>query len=243
MSIISKQQTNSVCFNDKIINRDDCEHCVLREKMLFSDIEMDKLADWTFPIHKKIFDAKTLLYRQGQLSDKIFSIRRGFIKLSRYNENGSESIVRLLGPGSCAGLEALMQDEYLHQAQAITEVDFCVIPIKTIALIEKEQPQLYKNLMQQWQSQLHQADEWHAKLLSGTIKERLCHLLLFLNDMQKFTGNKVLLLANQDIASMLSTTEESISRCISDFRKQKVITRIEQRNYQLDIDRIQQQLK
>lgn len=179
--------------------------------------------------------AKTQIYHQGQPPQSIFSIRRGFIKLIQLNENGEEHIVRLLGPGSCLGLEALTGNNYKQTAEALTEIDFCTVPIKTIFELEKEQPVIHQALTQQWLQQLNEADNWLSQFFTGTIKQRLCRFLLLQLKLQEMPDNQLLLISNQDIASVLATSDESISRCVSTLRKAGVLQRLEKRIYKLNI--------
>ena len=196
---------------------------------------MDKLTPWLWPINHMICEAKTHLYHQGQPPQSIFSIRRGFIKLIQLNEDGEEHIVRLLGPGSCIGLEALMDQSYKQTAEALTEIDFCTIPIKTIFEIKKEQPAIHESLTKQWLQQLADADNWLSQFFTGTIKQRLCRFFLMQHQLQQMPDNQLLLISNQDIASVLATSDESISRCISTLRNCGVLQSVEKRIYTLDV--------
>lgn len=233
---ITPDNLNSICLDDKRIQRADCLHCSIRHRMLFAPLDMNKISPWLWPINHLVCDTKTRIYHQGQPPQSIFSIRRGFVKLIQLTEDGKEHIVRLLGPGSCLGLEVLMGEDYHQTAEALTEIDFCTIPIKTIFHLEKEQPILYEELIKQWQQQLSEADNWLSHFFTGTIKQRLCRFLLIQYKLQKLSDQQLFLISNQDIASVLSITVESVSRCISELRKTAILTRIDKRTYQLDLD-------
>lgn len=232
--------SKAVCFDDSLVERADCEHCALRHRMLFAPLTINQNSHEVLrPIQHVLSPAKTQLYQQGQAPSHIFSIRRGFIKLIQTSENGNERIVRLLGPGACAGLETLVKEAYHQAAEAITELDYCIIPAKTVVQLEQEQPVLYEALQLQWHDQLQQTDNWLSELLTGTIRERFSRFLLMLENMQKLPAAQIILISNQDIASIIGTTEESISRCVTEFRKSELLQRIEKRLYKLDIPAIQ----
>ena len=226
----------SVCIDDKKIKRADCQHCSIRHRMLFAPLDMEKISPFLWPINNVTCDARTRIYHQGQPPQSIFSIRRGFVKLVQLTEDGQEHIVRLIGPGSCLGLEALMNQSYHQTAEALTEIDFCTIPIKTIFELEKQQPVLYEELIKQWQQQLSEANNWLSHFFTGTIKQRFCRFLIMQQQLQKMPAGDLYLISNQDIASVLATTVESISRCTTDLRKAGILQRIDKRNYHLDID-------
>ncbi|MCP4074934.1 MAG: winged helix-turn-helix domain-containing protein [Gammaproteobacteria bacterium] len=66
--------------------------------------------------------------------------------------------------------------------------------------------------------------------------QRFCHFLLMQYQLQKLPAFKIVLNSNQDIASILATSKETISRCITDLREQGVLNRVEKRLYELDLD-------
>jgi CRP-like cAMP-binding protein len=226
---------SSICLDDRKIQRADCQHCSIRHRMLFAPLDIETLSPVLRPINHMLSAAKTRLYHQGQPPQNIFSLRRGFVKLTQLSEDGQEHIVRLLGPGSCIGLEALMRQDYNQTAEALTEIDYCAIPVKTIYQLEHEQPVLYKSLIEQWQQQLSEADDWLASFFTGTIKQRFCRFLLMQLQLQKLPAEQLFLISNQDIASVLATTDESISRCVSSLRKSGVLKRVDKRIYKLDV--------
>jgi len=154
------------------------------------------------------------------------------------HKNGKQRIVRLLGPGSSIGLEAVLNENYHQTAEAITELDFCTIPIKTIYHIEKEQPALYEQLQKQWDQQLFEADNWLSQLLVGTVRERVCRFLLMQHHLQKRSDNEIILFSNQDIASILAASKETISRCIIELRHEGIIQKQEKRLYTLNLESI-----
>lgn len=241
----SNINTKSICVDDGIlvskkIQRSDCQHCSLREKMLFAPLEMEKLSSWLWPINHMICEPKTRIYYQGQPSQSVFSLRRGFIKLTQLNKNGDEKIIRLLGPGSCIGLEALTKKTYGQTAEALTEIDFCTIPIKVIIDLEKEQPIIFHSLIEQWQQQLDEANQWLGQLFTGTIKQRLCRFILMQQQMQRMPNDQILLISNQDIASVLATSDETVSRCLSTLRSSGVLELVGKRIYRVKMAEIKQ---
>lgn len=227
--------SEAVCLNDRKIYRADCVHCTIRSRMLFSPLHIESIAHLLCPITHRVYGPRASIFDQGQPTKSIFSIRRGSIKLIQVSKSGQQRIVRLLGPGDCAGLEALTDEKYHQSAVAVTELDLCIIPIKTIDLINKTQPALWPQLVKQWQQQLKDTDDWLSELFYGTIIQRLCRFLLMQCRQQKLPACQIVLISNQDIASILATTDESISRCLSQLRNESILTRVQKRLYTLDI--------
>ena len=94
------------------------------------DSDFDHLLD---PIDNLRYSAGALFYHQGDAGKTVFSIRCGLIKLTQTLADGSQRIVRLLGPGALVGLEALLGEQYRHTVIALQEVDDRWVRAKAIA--------------------------------------------------------------------------------------------------------------
>lgn len=240
--MISRHSPDSAvaCLSKKKSFTVDCEKCSLRPSMLFSDLDLDGFTQRIGLINHSISKARTTIYMQGEAPGNIFSLRHGFIKLIQLNSNGEQRIIRILGPGDCIGLEALHKQSYRQTAEAITDVDYCIIPINTIFQIEQEQPSLYVALQDQLQKQLEDSEHWLNQLVVGPIKQRFCRFLLLHYQIERSKDYQISLISNQDMASILATSEETISRCLSDLRKNKQVEKIEKRIYRLNLEAIEE---
>ena len=241
MSAISSQ-ANSLCLNDQKVHRPNCTQCPVRSQMLFSGLDIHALDGVLSPITNYRVNAGQAIYHQGATAGSVYSIRSGFVKLVHHNEGGQERIVRLQGGGACIGLESLLTKEYSHSAFAITETDVCCVPISTITQIKPLQPMIYESLQKQWAEHLLQADTWLAELGAGTVKYRLIKLIKMFIDIQNGLRDEVVLLSNHETASILATTEESISRNISSLKNSGLLRKIEKRLYQVDMEQVEEQL-
>jgi CRP-like cAMP-binding protein len=238
--MISRHSPDSAvaCFSKKKSFTVDCEKCGLRSSMLFSDLDLEGFTQRMGLISHSLSKARTTIYMQGESPDNIFSLRNGFIKLIQLNSNGEQRIIRILGPGDCIGLEALHKQSYRQTAEAITDVDYCIIPISTIFQIEREQPSLYVALQEQLQKQLEDSEHWLNLLVAGPIKQRFCRFLLLHHQVERSKNHQITLISNQDMASILATSEETVSRCLSDLRKNKQVEKVDKRIYWLNIEAI-----
>jgi CRP-like cAMP-binding protein len=67
----------------------------------------------------KISD-KSHIFLEGQPIEYVYSIQEGYVKMSKYMENGDEFIIGVLGPGDYIGLLALLQGKRAYIASAST---------------------------------------------------------------------------------------------------------------------------
>lgn len=240
--IKASNEANSLCLNDQKIYHPNCSQCPVRSQMLFAGLDTSLLDGVLSPITNYRVSAGQAIYHQGATAEGIYSIRSGFVKLVHHHEGGQERIVRLQGGGACIGLESLLTKEYSHSAFAITETDICSVPISTIAQIKPLQPMIYESLQKQWADHLLQADTWLAELGSGTVKYRLIKLIKMFISIQNAPRDQVVLLSNHETASILATTEESVSRNISSLKNSGLIRKIEKRLYQVDTAQLEERL-
>ena len=93
------------CINVEWVGRADCAHCGVRHLMLFSTLPESAFEDILYPIDNMKYSRGSTLYKESDNDDGVYSVRRGLIKLLHLAADGTQRIVRLLGPGSVIGLE------------------------------------------------------------------------------------------------------------------------------------------
>ncbi|SDJ17440.1 cAMP-binding domain of CRP or a regulatory subunit of cAMP-dependent protein kinases [Ferrimonas sediminum] len=211
----------------------DCARCVVRDRLLFAglDVETDRLV--LSPIDHYHFEPGATIYHQGQQAPAVYSIRNGSVKLSLYSSASGDRIVRLLGTGSAIGLEALIEQDYQHSAVTIGPTNLCRIPVSTLHQLGKRQPELYQRLMAQWQEQSLLADNHHVYLTQGPVQKRVINLLCILESLLSDQFATFYLPSNQDCASLLATSEESVSRAMAALKRQGFLRKASAHNWSL----------
>jgi CRP-like cAMP-binding protein len=204
--------------------RADCEHCAIRERVLFSGISNEDLDDVLYTIDHLFYPAHAVLYQTGEAGKSLFTIRRGMVKLVRYLPNGNQRIVRLLRPGSVAGLELVVGQNYHHTAVALEGTEVCRIPMAAIEQLGIHHPQLSRQMALRWQQGLNEADRFITELSTGTAESRVAHLLLFLqNDPPK---DNCMAISREDMGAMLGITTETASRVMAEFKRRGITREI-----------------
>ncbi len=220
---MTRAKNRALCTDPEWLGRSDCRNCGIRHMMMFSGLEdsdFDQLLD---PIDNLRYSAGTLFYRQGDSGKTVFSVRNGLIKLTQTLADGSQRIVRLLGPGALVGLEALLDEDYRHTVVALDEVDVCRITTATLIELEKEKPWLAEKVMTHWDQHLRFADRWISELSSGTVRSRTLRLLRLLLELTGDRHNRIRFFGYEDMASMIATSRESFSRVVAELKQDGII--------------------
>jgi CRP-like cAMP-binding protein len=213
------------------IGRSDCRSCDIFQHVLFSDLSPDDLKAIVEGIYEPIdhisYSAGAVLYQEGHVDNAIYTIRSGLVKLVRYLPDSKERIIRLMKTTESIGIERVLGRPYGHTAIALQPVTACRIPINVLQQLDEEQPRFYRKLMERWATTLFQADDYIMMLISGTVKQRIVHLIKWLTDYTESKDkNTVVLLSGNDMAAMLNTTAESVSRSLAELKRLNIMHHI-----------------
>ena len=222
---MTKKRTRALCTDPEWLGRSDCKRCGVRHMMLFSGLQESDFDHLLAPIDNFRYQERTLFYHQGDQSSKVYSIRRGIIKLVQTQADGTERIVRLLGPGALIGLEALLDKPYRHTAIALQELNICRIDTATLRQLEMEKPWLSEKIMRHWEQHLSFADRWISEMSSGSVRSRTLKLIRFLHELQGDGADTVQFFGYEDMASMLGTSRETFSRIVGDLKNEGVLSK------------------
>lgn len=211
-----------------------CEHCGIRHLVLFSALEKDEFALIHDPIDEISFHKGKRLYREGGEPRHVFTVREGAVKLVHYLSDGSERIVRLLLPGDVAGLEALLDLPYQHEAVVIDAALTCRIPVRTVNNLNRDLPHFHHQLMTRWQQAVNAADNWLTELGTGPAKARVARLLL--RFAETTPDHSCFMPTREDMGAMLGVSTETVSRITADFKRAGHLAYIAPHRARVDTD-------
>ncbi|KOR30172.1 Crp/Fnr family transcriptional regulator [Achromatium sp. WMS1] len=226
-----------ITFNQAWTGDADCLHCTVRDSVLFAGLTKDDFEKLHDPISQFTLKPGTALYKTGDASDSLFTVRSGLIKQLKFLPDGTQRILRIAHGTSTLGLEAMVADTYQHDAIALRTSEVCRLPAKMIRQLSEKKPVLYGELMRHWQRALNDADSWILELSTGSAKARIARLLLYLAsvDAQKICY----LVSREDMGAMLGITPETASRIIASFKRDKLIREQYTDQYTVDFLKLQ----
>ena len=214
------------------LGEQDCRDCAVRNSALFAGLQEVDFGELHQPIEDIILEPPAVLYRIGERGRVVFTLRRGLAKLVKYLPDGNQRIVRLLRHSDTLGLEALLGQPYPHDAIALTRCEVCTIPVSLVERLGHEQSRLCHELMMRWQQALAEADRWLAEFSTGTARQRVARLLLWLSETAP--GQPVPLFGREDLGAMLGLTTETVSRTIAELRRNGLIQEMPHNQLTLD---------
>ena len=175
--------------------------------------------------------ADEALFVAGQSGDGCYRLERGLLKVVVTSPGGEERILAMLGPGAIVG-ELAMLDEGPRSASvfAVRECELSFISLRVFEERTIRHPEIYQYLVNVLATRLRQTNEAMAASCFMTIQARLARVLL---ELGKYVGEddgagRVVIghkISQSDLAAMAGVARENVSRVMSDWKRNKVVTR------------------
>jgi CRP/FNR family transcriptional regulator len=175
--------------------------------------------------------AGELVFSEGDLADACYWVERGLVKVSVASPQGDERVIALLGPGSIFGELALIDGEPRSATvAAMQRTTLRRVSRDEFDILVGTNPDIYNELVMLLASRLRKTDQAlaAATFLSGT--GRLARALLELASFSGETvrGQGIVIkhnISQSDLATMTGLARENISRIISGWKRNKIVSR------------------
>lgn len=191
-----------------------------------SNAEVKHLDDITFMKH---YDKKDLIYLPGDVSDQVYMLKEGRVKISKLSEDGREITLVILEPGEIFGESALIDDDETRStvAEAIEKAYICVISRKDFEEFIHNKPELALSITKLMGFRRREIENMLEDLVFRGVHERLAILLLRLSERhgKDIDGNTLIdiSLTHYDYANLIGSTRETTTACLNDFKREGLI--------------------
>jgi len=215
--------------------------CVARVPLFqaLSREEQEAVADLARPARVAKGDR---IYSAGDDVSQLMVVHTGLLKISRISADGQEQIIRVLEPGEFVGESAFLNGGRPdHFATALEAGSMCVFRHQDVGALIARHPSIGLRMLQGVSRRLEQTEERLAAATSVEVGGRLARYLLDLPAQHAPDGavSVRLPLAKKDIASLLDTTPESLSRQLRRLQDAGVVDQRGSREVRLlDLDQL-----
>jgi CRP/FNR family cyclic AMP-dependent transcriptional regulator len=167
------------------------------------------------------FRAGETVCEAEEMASSLHLIASGRVQLYRTTRDGRRFVVATLGPGSMFGEASLLGGEGPDtSAVALEPCTVWIVPGKRALEISSTDAMFGFGLMQAMGKRVMEAEDRLERVAYSTISSRLAALLLELGGDDP--GNAVRV-THQELADMLGTWRETISKTLQDFRRRGLI--------------------
>ncbi|MEP7220933.1 MAG: Crp/Fnr family transcriptional regulator [Bacteroidota bacterium] len=205
----------------------DCDKCVAHDVSVFSELVPADLHVISSSKSCRQYSKGEMIFYADDLPSGLFCIHKGIVKLYKVGKNGKEQIIRLANEGDIIGYRSLLcGDRYTTFAVPIGDAQICHIPKSTFFSLVSTSHQLASRVMELLSTELRAAEEKIVEMAQKPVRERLAETLLLLRETYGLEADNVTLTINLtriELANIVGTATESVSRLLSKFKDEKLI--------------------
>ncbi|MGC9333121.1 MAG: Crp/Fnr family transcriptional regulator [Anaerolineae bacterium] len=167
------------------------------------------------------FSAGELVTEAKEMARSLFLVASGRVQLYRTTREGRRFVIATLGPGSLFGEDSLLGGEGPDtHAVALEPGTLWIMPRKKALEFSSTDALFGFGLMQAMGQRLVEAENRLEQMAYSTISSRLAALLL---ELAADDPHDVVHATHQELADMLGTWRETISKALQDFRQRGLV--------------------
>ncbi|MBT3885360.1 MAG: Crp/Fnr family transcriptional regulator [Rhodospirillaceae bacterium] len=208
----------SSSFSKKVPN---CSACNGHDRAEWSALNEEELVRLDRARIAKDYMPGDVVFHEGDDCRGIYCLQEGLIGVRKTNASGNSILLHLENPGNTMGYRAFLAGEQYHaSAEALEPCRICFINGATAQSLLEHSPALGLRFLERVSRNLGAAEEKILQNATLSVRARFAYLLTVLVD--RYAPNKEqspiefeLPLSRHDLASMIGTTPESMSRTIA----------------------------
>lgn len=188
------------------------------------------------------------VYVPQDLSDRIFFITEGRVKISVMNEEGKEITKAILGRGEVFGELAVLGETQRHDfATALEDMDTCVVTLEELRGLMRDRSELNLFFMRMFGGRQL---EMERRLESLVFRDSRSRIVEFLVNLARSKGQRVGFewvvrkpVTHQEIANLTATSRQTVTTTLNDLRYKKLLTFNRSRLLIRDLEKLSEEIK
>src|SRR6202045_1478521 len=207
---------------------DNCLICPVREEHLFCNLPLAAVQKLNEIKSTAVYPKSAMLFIEGQQPRGVFVLCAGKVKLSTSSKEGKTIITKLSEAGDVLGLNATISNRpYEVTAEMVEPGQANFIARDAFLQFLRNHGEVAVRVAEQLSRNYYTAHEEIRTLgLTNSPSEKFAKLLL---SWSPDRGNPTepahvqMMLTHEEIAEMIGTTRETVSRLFSDFKKKQLL--------------------
>jgi len=207
---------------------DNCLTCPVRTEHLFCNLSPQPGQRLTEIKSTAVYPKGTMLFIEGQQPRGVFVLCVGKAKLSTSSREGKTIITKISDSGDILGLNAVISNRpYEVTAEMMEPGQANFIPRDSLLQMLKDFPEVAVRVAQQLSRNYYTAYEEIRTLgLAASPSEKFAKLLLSWSSKSTQDDGSALVkltLTHEEVAEIIGTTRETVSRLFSEFKKKQLM--------------------
>jgi len=219
----------------------------LSDVPLFKELSDLELEPFIRIAQTRYYKQKMYVFMQDDPLDRVFFIHSGKIKIYKTDFSGKEQIISVLEPGEMfphAGF--FRQGNFPAHAEVMEDAHLVVVPIDKFEETLISFPELCIKLFKVLGEKIVDLQgRLEAQVLHNTYEQIVLLLIRLCESNGENTGSSYKLttqFTNRELANMIGTSRETVSRTINHLKKKEYITQCEEGYYLIDREALEQEL-
>ncbi len=211
---------------------------IIKSTPLFDGLDSNYLEDIASIAHRKSCKKGETIFNEGDEGNGFYVVEKGTIKISKTSFGGKEQILHIYGPGKPFGeVPVFTGKNFPASAVAVSSSELIFFPRKSFISLITENPSLALNMLAILSMRLHQFTIMVENLALKEVPARLAsYMLILVKEQQEESGDNqtnkaakphdsvvTLPVSKNQLAGLLGTTPETISRVFSKFANDQII--------------------
>jgi len=204
-------------------------------------VERSRLAQ---QVHERQYNRGSVIFQEGDPGKAAYFVCTGRVKIYRLSADGTEQLKGLFGPGQPFGLvTALDCSPYPASAEAVEDSLVWSIKSEHLQRVLTSRPEVSVGVMKEVGNRLRQAHGRVHSLVAHSVPQRVAEYLLEQARLQGQSGQTGavrirLSMTHHELGSYLGASRESVTRALSDIRREGVIKATEPDTLLVDLERL-----
>ncbi|MBA4115719.1 MAG: Crp/Fnr family transcriptional regulator [Rubrobacter sp.] len=186
--------------------------------------DLDDFEDAGIRVVERRFSSRDVIFTPGDPDDQLYFLVEGTVRLYKIYGDYKEATTALLKDSGVFGKLSLVEGRWQDVfAEAVGEVRVASVQKAALTEVIRRRPDFAMKLFASFSERLRQSDEVIESLLHREVSTRLATLLLNLGErFGEANGSGTTLdmrLTHQDLANMIASTREAVSKVMSEFQR------------------------
>ena len=186
---------------------------IIKSTSLFEGLSGEEVETIAKLIFEKKYGKGETIFFEGDEADGFYIVSSGQIKVFKMNPMGKEHILHIFGPGEPVGeVPVFSKQPFPANAEALVKSSTLFFPRKDFVALIENNPSIALNMLAVLSRRLRQFATQIENLSLKEVPARLAGYLLYIAEEQKNEGVVQLPVSKGQLASLLGTIPETLSR-------------------------------
>ena len=208
---------------------------------LFEGLPPQQIEDLAMIVTDQVFRKGETIFSEGEDGNGFYVVITGRVKIFKLSAEGKEQILHFFGPGEPFGEVPVFTGQHFPaNAEAIEESQVFFFPRRSFVDLVKRNPSLALNMLAVLSKRLRRFAGLIDDLSLKEVPGRLAAYLLYLSSQNQGSKDLELTITKAQLASLLGTIPETLSRILGKLSSQGLIETDGRRIRILDSESLQE---